>query len=140
MSWVIFMVDVMRSDIHRGIIVRGTRFFIGISDTVFAPVGFNYDHDEHYRLLEDYWHDEWDKVETDFYAMRDLGANVIRIHLQVGKFLKSPESFFETELLQLDRLLVLASACHVRIHLVGLGCYPRVDVPQWYEKLAEPER
>jgi hypothetical protein len=44
----------------------------------FVPWGFNYDHDEKGRLIEDYWHDEWPKVEADFAEMRELGATVVR--------------------------------------------------------------
>jgi len=28
-----------------------------------TPWGFNYDHDETGRLIEDYWHDEWPKID-----------------------------------------------------------------------------
>jgi len=42
----------------------------------------SYDHDETGRLIEDYWNDEWPKVEKDFRERRRLGANVVRIHLQ----------------------------------------------------------
>src|SRR3954470_1130207 len=52
----------------------------------FVPWGFNYDHDSQGRLLEDYWESEWATVEAHFGQMRKLGANVVRIHLQVGKF------------------------------------------------------
>src|SRR5207248_10322935 len=30
----------------------------------FVPWGFNYDHDEKGRLIEDYWKDEWPTVEA----------------------------------------------------------------------------
>ncbi|MCB1614969.1 MAG: hypothetical protein KDI30_03045, partial [Pseudomonadales bacterium] len=68
-------------------------FEYALSHLRFVPLGFNYDHDEHYRLIEDYWDEEWHKVENDFLAMKALGANVVRIHLQVGKFLQSPFGF-----------------------------------------------
>ena len=67
----------------------GTHFVSGDSGTPFRPMGFNYDHDADGRLLEDYWHSEWDRVENDFRDMQSLGANVVRIHLQFGKFMKS---------------------------------------------------
>ena len=51
-----------------------------------TPWGFNYDHDTEGRLIEDYWESEWAKVETHFSQMKKRGANVIRIHLQFGKF------------------------------------------------------
>jgi hypothetical protein len=57
----------------------------------FIPWGFNYDHDEKGRLLEDYWHKEWPKVEQDFQELRKPGANVVRVHLQFGKFMVGPD-------------------------------------------------
>ncbi len=108
-------------------------FFIGENTGKrFTPVGFNYDHDEFFRLLEDYWHDEWEKVEKDFTDMRALGANVIRIHLQLGKFFLSPDTLNEREFLQLDRLIHLARMQGLYLDLVGLGCYHSWDVPDWY--------
>lgn len=124
----------------RPVIVQGTHFVLADTNTVFVPVGFNYDHDEHYRLLEDYWQTEFEKVANDFAEMRKHGATVIRIHLQTGKFLTAPTCFNDAELQQLDRLLLLAEQNGLRIHLVGLGCYHRADVPLWYENLPENER
>src|SRR5688572_8848405 len=70
--------------------------------------GVNYDHDADGRLIEDYWHDEWMAVEEDFHEMRELGANVIRVHLQFGKFMKSPDEANEDQLAQLAKLVKLA--------------------------------
>jgi hypothetical protein len=68
----------------------------------FVAWGFNYDHDEKGRLLEDYWTAEWPKVEEDFHEMKELGANVVRVHLQVGKFMRQPDAPNDVSL---DRLL-----------------------------------
>ncbi len=38
------------------------------------------------RIVEEYWVDDWASVEKDFRQMRDLGANVVRLHLQVGTY------------------------------------------------------
>ena len=62
----------------------GRGFCLQPSGRAFMLWGFNYDHDEAGRLLEDYWADEWPKVEQDFHEMRQLGANVVRVHLQLG--------------------------------------------------------
>jgi hypothetical protein len=45
--------------------------------TPFIPWGFNYDHDAGGRLVEDYWEEEWDKVQAHFVQMKKLGANWI---------------------------------------------------------------
>lgn len=119
--------------------VCGNRFVIA-GGHPFIPYGFNYDHDEHYRLLEDYWHSEWEKVERDLVAMRDAGANTVRIHLQAGTFLASAQSLHEPALQQLDRLVQLAGELPLRLHIVGLGCYHRQRVPAWYDALEQDER
>ena len=59
-------------------VAQDTRSFVrGSSGEPFVPWGFNYDHDENGRLLEDYWDKEWPKVEADFREMKQLGANVV---------------------------------------------------------------
>lgn len=117
------------------------RHFIGENTRRrFTPLGFNYDHDEYFRLLEDYWHEEWAKVEKDFADMRAIGANIIRIHLQLGKFVSSPDSLNECELQQLDKLVRLAQSHSLYLDLVGLGCYHARDVPDWYNTMHYRER
>jgi hypothetical protein len=115
-------------------------FVLGDSDRSFVPWGFNYDHDERGRLIEDYWFDEWPKVEQDFEEIKDLGANVVRVHLQLGKFMEAADTPNLKSLDQLARLLKLAEQQGLYLDLTGLGCYHKRDVPEWYDKLAEQER
>jgi glutamate racemase len=118
----------------------GTHFVMGESEVSYRPMGFNYDHDADGRLLEDYWHTEWDRVENDFRDMQSLGANVVRIHLQFGKFMKSATEANAGELKQLQRLLTLAEETKLYLDLTGLGCYHKKDVPSWYDALDEQAR
>ena len=106
----------------------------------FTPWGFNYDHDERGRLLEEYWLDEWPLVEEHFAQMKKLGANVVRVHLQTGKFLDSPDEADKRSLEQLGKLLDLAERTGVYLDLTGLGCYHKQDVPAWYDELSEAKR
>ncbi len=106
----------------------------------FVPWGFNYDRDAAGRLLEDYWQDEWPKIETHFSQMKKLGANVVRIHLQFGRFMERPDKVNEKQLDRLARLLKLAERQRLYLDLTGLGCYHKKDVPAWYDKLGEKER
>ncbi len=108
----------------------------------FVPWGFNYDHDETKaaRLIEDYWIDEWPKVEADFREMKELGANVVRIHLQFGKFMAAADKPNEQALGQLARLVKLAETTGLYLDLTGLACYHKQDVPAWYDALEEPQR
>src|SRR3954464_7874058 len=62
-------------------------FVLEKSRARFVPWGFNYDHDDRGRLIEDYWEAEWPVVEKHFRQMKALGANVVRVHLQLGKFM-----------------------------------------------------
>lgn len=115
-------------------------FVLSPSGKTFVPWGFNYDHDEDGRLLEDYWDAEWPKVEADFREMHDLGANVVRIHLQVGKFLLNRDTANPASLKQLARLLKLAEKHSLYLDLTGLACYHKKDVPAWYDELSETDR
>ncbi len=115
-------------------------FALAGSGRTFVPWGFNYDHDERGRLIEDYWRDEWPKIEADFDEMKQLGANVVRVHLQLGKFMQSAEMPDKQSLDQLERLLELAERTGLYLDLTGLGCYHKREVPAWYDKLAEQER
>src|SRR5690606_8059253 len=106
----------------------------------FVVWGFNYDHDAQGRLIEDYWEHEWDKVVEDFGEMKALGANVVRVHLQFGKFMRSATQPDPEALGQLGRLLELAEQLELYLDLTGLGCYHRQDVPPWYDQLSEEAR
>ena len=123
-----------------GISGSKTGFVQETSNHPFVPWGFNYDHDEQGRLLEDYWDKEWPKVEADFREMKRLGANVVRIHLQVAKFMTGPDKPNEANLDRLGRLVTLAERHHLYLDITGLGCYRKKDVPEWYDRLGEQER
>ena len=115
-------------------------FVLDSSGRPFKPWGFNYDHDEQGRLIEDYWETEWPKIEEDFREMKDLGANVVRVHLQLGKFMNDAKHLNDASLDRLGRLLALAERLDIYLDLTGLGCYHKKDVPAWYDALEEPER
>ena len=106
----------------------------------FRPWGFNYDHDEKGRLIEDYWHEEWEKVAGDMREMKALGGNVVRLHLQVGKFLSGPSEANEKELVQLEKFVALAKEVGLYLDVTGLGCYHKKDVPAWYDEMSEEDR
>ncbi|MBN1508160.1 MAG: cellulase family glycosylhydrolase [Sedimentisphaerales bacterium] len=121
------------SEDGRGFVCEGDR-------QPFVAWGFNYDHDETGRLLEDYWVAEWAKVEEDFREMKDLGANVVRVHLQVGKFMRQRDEPDEVSLERLARLVELAERLHLYLDVTGLACYHKGDVPPWYDELPEQAR
>jgi hypothetical protein len=115
-------------------------FILSPSAQPFIPWGFNYDHDEQGRLLEDYWEKEWAKVEADFQEMKQLGANVARVHLQLEKFMSAPDKANEVNLDRLDRLIALSEKVGIYLDITGLACYRKRSVPEWYDRLDEKER
>jgi Cellulase (glycosyl hydrolase family 5) len=115
-------------------------FVLEPSGRPFVPWGFNYDHDAEGRLLEDYWDAEWPTVEAHFAQMKKLGANVVRVHLQLGKFMNGPEKPNGKAVDRLGKLLGLAERLRLYLDLTGLGCYHKKDVPGWYDDLAEKDR
>ena len=119
---------------------EGDGFVRGERTEPFHVWGFNYDHDEPGRLLEDYWESEWDTVAADFAEMKALDANVVRIHLQLGRFMDAPDQPNTKALAQLKRLIRLAEETGLYLNLTGLGCYHKKDVPPWYDKLGETAR
>ncbi|HEU5118391.1 MAG TPA: cellulase family glycosylhydrolase [Isosphaeraceae bacterium] len=120
--------------------VSGLEFERVPSHERFLPWGFNYDRDDQGHLIEDYWETDWPRVQGDFQEMKALGANVVRVHLQFGKFMKSATEPNEKALEQLGKLLTLAETTGLYLDLTGLGCYHKADVPEWYDALTEEER
>ncbi len=118
----------------------GTSFAGEKSGRAFVPWGFNYDRDDRGRLLEDYWDKEWPKVEADFREMKRMKANVVRIHLQVARFLDAVDRPNEANLARLGRLVALAEKEQLYLDITGLGCYRKRDVPAWYDRLSESGR
>jgi Cellulase (glycosyl hydrolase family 5) len=118
----------------------GRHFVKAVSGRSFVPWGFNYDHEGDGTLLEDYWDDQWPTVESAFAEMKTLGANVVRIHLQFGKFMESPTDPRQDSLDQLLRIVQLAERTGLYLDITGLGCYHKQDVPAWYDALSEQKR
>ena len=118
----------------------GKGFVFSKSGAKFIPWGFNYDHDRENRLLETYWKDEWGSVVSDFEEMKALGANTVRVHLQVSRFMNSAKAVNEESLKRLAELLTLAGKTGLYLDVTGLGCYDKTDVPQWYNDLEEQPR
>src|SRR5437762_1468611 len=108
----------------------GKSFVTQPGNRKFVPWGVNYDHDETNkgRLIEDYWLTEWDKIEADFWEIKQLGGNVVRVHLQFAKFMDTANRPNATNLTQLAKLLKLAETTGLYLDLTGLACYHKHDV------------
>ena len=144
--WLLFLLFIVASQATAGemqlVRISDDKRTFGLekSGRLFVPWGFNYDHDENGRLLEDYWEKEWPKVEADFWEMKQLGANVVRIHLQVGKFMKAANQPNEANLERLGHLVALVENLSIYLDITGLACYRKKEVPDWYDRLGEQQR
>jgi len=116
----------------------GRGFILTPSGKPFVPWGLNYGNKG--RLIEDYWESEWQTVVEDFREMKAMGANVVRVHLQLGKFMTSPDKADDNALRHLGDLVKLAEQTGLYLDLTGLGCYRKSDIPPWYDALSEQER
>jgi len=118
----------------------GMHFVRAASGKRFVVWGANYDHDDAGRLIEDYWDKEWATVVEDFGEIKALGANVVRVHLQLAKFMDTADRPNKANLARLGKLVRLTEESGLYLDLTGLGCYHKKDVPSWYDKLSEAER
>lgn len=118
----------------------GSSFVLETSGKPVRLWGFNYDHDRDGRLIEDYWENEWARVVEDLSEIKQLGGNVVRIHIQTAKFLDSPNEINRAALERMAKLVDLAEKLELYVDLTGLGCYHKADVPAWYDALDEKGR
>ncbi len=102
--------------------------------------GFNYDRDDSGRLLEDYWADEWGTVADDMREMKLLGGNVVRVHLQLHRFMASADRPNMESFERLGKLVRLAEDTGLYLDVTGLGCYHKQEAPAWYDALEESAR
>ena len=116
---------------QRGFVFAGTQ-------EAFRPWGMNYGNAG--RLMEDFWDGEWSTLEDDFRELKALGANVVRVHLQFGRFIEGTNSVNPLAFRQLRRLLKLAEETGLYLDVTGLACYRKADVPAWYDALNEEAR
>ena len=121
-----------RSQMERGI-VRGKYFELANSGRKFTPWGMNYGN--HGRVMEDFWNTDWETFASDFRELKALGANVVRVHLQYGKFMTSPETPNTNALKLLQRMLKLAEETRIYLDITGLACYRPTDTPAWYDTM-----
>jgi hypothetical protein len=116
----------------------GQRLVLETSGREFHPWGLNYGNNG--RLIEDFWDSEWSTIEKDFAEMKRMGANVVRVHLQFGKFIEAADRPNPKSLDRLAKLLDLAERTGLYLDLTGLACYRKADVPAWYDALSESDR
>jgi hypothetical protein len=116
----------------------GRGFATATSGRSFHPWGMNYGNAS--RLMEDFWAHDWATLAGDLHELAALGANVVRVHLQAGRFMLAPDRANPEALVLLTRLLRAAEDNGLYLDVTGLACYRPSDVPAWYDALDEAGR
>lgn len=104
----------------------------------FKPWGHNYGNAG--RLMEDFWEADWQTLADDFKELKAIGTNVVRVHLQYGKFMDAVDKPNAKSMERLGKLLDLANETGIYLDITGLGSYRKADVPAWYDALDDKER
>jgi hypothetical protein len=101
-----------------------------VNDSPFVPWGFNYDRTR-YQGKDLIWEEApFAKIEHDFRAARRLGANVIRLFLQMSRFMPRYQEMDPAALDQLDHVVQLARRYDLRLDLTGLSHI--AGLPEWF--------
>jgi hypothetical protein len=119
---------------------NGKHFVADASGERFVVWGVNYDHDANGDLLDEYWDTAWPRVVEDFREIKSLGANCVRIHLQLGRFMETPTQPNAASLDRLGQLVRLAEEIGIYLDVTGLACYHKKNIPGWYDTLSENDR
>ncbi len=138
--WLVSVITTANTLDHVRVSEDGSGFVRGQAAEPFVVWGVNYDHDRSGRLLDEYWIEEWKTVEEDFREMKALGANCVRIHLQLGKFMETADKPNAAALEQLAKLVKLAENQELYLDITGLACYHKANIPAWYDQLSEQDR
>jgi hypothetical protein len=104
----------------------------------FRPWGMNYGNNA--GLMEDFWEKDWWILESDFRKLKGTGANVVRVHLQFGKFMRGPSRPDAAAFKKFAELIRLAEENGLYLDVTGLACYRPSDTPPWYDALEEAGR
>lgn len=120
--------------------IEGNKFIDENGDEIILW-GFNYDRSTE-TLMEDHWNesDFWDNFQDDFFEMKEMGANIVRLHLQYNKYMDSPTEPNATAFNNLSRMVDIAEQSGLYLDITGLGAYRKTDSPQWYNNLSEKAR
>lgn len=116
--------------------------FVNSEAESFFPWGFNYTNPEGVGLIEDNWQNNtvWQIIESDFAEMKDLTANVVRIHLQYHRFMIDAETPNTLALNRLADLVEVAAQNELYLDITGLAAYRAGDAPSFYDTLSDEER
>ncbi len=110
--------------------------------TAFFPWGFNYTNPDGVALIEDNWLQPavWETIKEDFIEMKELGANVIRLHLQYHQFIREDETKNQAAFDRLKELVSYAQEQSLYLDITGLAAYRMSDQPASYTNVIDAHR
>ena len=111
-------------------------FLLVPSGEKFVPWGHNYAAEG----LEDPTRRSWEKIESDFVDLKNMRANVVRIHLQFPSFMDGPNKPNPASLTRLTRLLDLAEKQGIYLDVTGLASYRPQERATWYDAMSDNDR
>lgn len=111
-------------------------FVLVPSGDKFVPWGHNYAA----QGMEDPAERSWDKIESDLNDLKNMRANVIRIHLQFPQFMDGPNQPNAKALARLGELLERAENHGIYLDITGLACYRPNQRAAWYDALPDKQR
>lgn len=117
---------------------EGRSFILEKTRQEFNPWGMNYGH--YGILVKDFKDPEWDTLRSDFQKLKDMGANVVRIHLQYDEFMLSVDDPNPQAIVGYKRLLKIAWRSGLYLDITGLACYRPAHRLIWYDSLNETNR
>jgi len=118
------------------------RQLIDESGRTFRVWGLNYGAGGGDGLTAHFWTSEsgWEELTKDWYDMKGLGANTVRVHLQAHEFLLDAETVNAGAIENLQRLVSLSEEVGMYLLITGLGAYVEADQPIWYNGLDDEAR
>jgi hypothetical protein len=111
---------------------RGTGFAGAASGDPFTAWGFNWGGPGAYQDLG--------VVGERFSEMRSLGANTVRLHLQLGDLMLSPTSPAPEGLAHLSAIVAIAERERLYLDISGNEVWLPARAPRWYASLDESAR
>jgi hypothetical protein len=109
----------------------------------FVAYGFNYGFGDHEGTLSYFdrpGRQGLQRIRGDFEEARRMGANTLRIYLEIGQFMNSPTEPRPRALLAFERVLRLAEEKGLYLDVTGNLAWRPDHRDAWYELLPERER
>jgi len=130
--------DTLESQLPRIVVATDrAKFVFADTNETFVPWGFDVSPTERLEPAED---TDWAQVNADFAEMKMHGANLVRVHLQVGNFMDSPTKPNVAALNRLRRLIGIAEREGMYLDIHGLANFEADLIPPWFDRLSERRR